>query len=448
MQIGIAPVLAGGNGVHQYSMTMLQALDEWRANGCEDEFTVFADAFKSADVFHPNAVALSQRGWAVRSIHPPPSKQKIPKRRVRSWLRRAIGEARSQGALRWMKQFQRVPAPKKEGPRDPHAIRDFADTRRWLNRCGIELMLYTADNLLAFEAKIPYLMAIHDLQHRLQPEFPEVSADGESEAREYRFRNGTKYATLLLADSEVGKEDILNFYGACGVTPDRVKVLPYVPARALMAQVSERDLVQLRTTYRLPDRYIFYPAQFWPHKNHSRIIRALGLLKQEYELRVPAVFCGSYTGAIRTRTFDEMMVLSGQLGLLDQVHYLGHVSDAAISGLYAGAQALIMPTFFGPTNIPLLEAWGVGCPALTSDIRGIREQAGDAAILVDPRSVEAIADGIRRLWTDDTLRGALADRGRRRLATYTPDDYRRRLIEILEEGKARVRSEQPRLLTC
>ena len=73
-------------------------------------------------------------------------------------------------------------------------------------------------------------MAIHDLQHRLQPEFPEVSANGEWERREYRFRNGARYATLLLADSEVGKEDLLNFYGPYGVTPDRVKVLPFIPA--------------------------------------------------------------------------------------------------------------------------------------------------------------------------------------------------------------------------
>ena len=108
-----------------------------------------------------------------------------------------------------------------------------------------------------------------------------------------------------------------------------------------------------------------------------------------------------------------------------------------MSGLYAEAAALVMPTFFGPTNIPVLEAWALGCPVLTSDIRGIREQVRDAAMLVDPRSIESLADGISRLWTDERLAQALARRGRRRLAAYTPADYRRRLIEILEEGKRR-----------
>jgi glycosyltransferase involved in cell wall biosynthesis len=96
-----------------------------------------------------------------------------------------------------------------------------------------------------------------------------------------------------------------------------------------------------------------------------------------------------------------------------------------------------MPAFF-----PVLEAWAVGCPVLTSDLRGIREPCADAALLVDPRSVESIAEGIRRLWTDASLRATLAERGRKRSAAYTPEDYRRRLLEILEEAKRRVRAQQ------
>jgi glycosyltransferase involved in cell wall biosynthesis len=110
-----------------------------------------------------------------------------------------------------------------------------------------------------------------------------------------------------------------------------------------------------------------------------------------------------------------------------------------MSGLYAGAVALVMPTFFGPTNIPVLEAWAYGCPVLTSDIRGIREQVGDAGVLVDPRSVESIAEGIHRLWTSKSLAQTLVQRGYQRLGEYTPADYRQRLIEILEEAKIRVR---------
>jgi glycosyltransferase involved in cell wall biosynthesis len=323
-------------------------------------------------------------------------------------------------------------------------VRFKPEMNRWFRRYGVELMLYPAHSSLPFEAGIPYVMAIHDLQHRLQPEFPEVSANGEWEAREYYLRNGVRYATLVLADSEVGKEDILSFYGPYGITPDRIKILPYLPASHLAVDISESQRQRVRTIYHLPERYLFYPAQFWPHKNHSRIVKALGMLKREHRLKVPAVFCGSYSDEFRDKTFREVMSLSHQMGLEEEICYIGHVPDDDMSGLYAGAVALVMPTFFGPTNIPVLEAWAFGCPVLTSDIRGVREQVADAAVLVNPRSVEAIADGIYRLWTDENLRRTLADRGRLRLSSYTPEDYRRRLIEILEEAKTRVRSEEPR----
>ena len=117
------------------------------------------------------------------------------------------------------------------------------------------------------------------------------------------------------------------------------------------------------------------------------------MLKQEHGLKIPVVFCGSYAGEIRERTFREVMSLSSQLGLEKEIHYLGYVPDEDMSGIYAEAVALVMPTFFGPTNIPILEAWAFGCPVLTSDIGVFVSRSRNAAVLVDPRSVEAIAEG-------------------------------------------------------
>src|SRR5262249_32455367 len=194
--------------------------------------------------------------------------------------------------------------------------------------------------------------------------------------------------------------DILNFYGPYGVTADRVKVLPYVPASYLAVEVPDDERQRVRAAYQLPERYLFYPAQFWPHKNHLRLIRALGELKQESHLEIPLVLCGSHSGDIREQTFREVMAVADELGVGKNLHYLGYVPDEDISGIYAQATALVKPTFFGPGSIPVLEAWAVGCPALTSDVRGLRDHVGDAGVLVNPRSVEAIADGIRRLWTD------------------------------------------------
>jgi glycosyltransferase involved in cell wall biosynthesis len=432
MRIGIIPILnPSKGGVYQYSLSMLRALYDWKNQGCEDEFVVFAH-----ERDHPALLSLNGRGWAIKSFHPPSLKPPSLRRQAVDGVLRILGEGSHREALRWLRRHLKANVP------DPEAARFRPEMSRWFRQFEVDVMLYPAPHELSFETRLPYVMAIHDLQHRLQPEFPEVSAKGEWERREYLFRNGSRCATLLLADSEVGKEDILNFYGPYGVTPDRVKVLPFLPPCYLALDVPEDERQRVRTTYHLPERYLFYPAQFWPHKNHARIVKAIGLLKQEYSLQIPLVLAGSNSGEIREQTFNKVMSLSSQFGLEKEVRYLGYVQDEDMSSLYAEAAALVMPTFFGPTNIPVLEAWAFGCPVLTSDIRGIREQVTDAAILVDPRSVEAIADGIYRIWTDETLCCTLAQRGQRLLAAYTPDDYRRRLIEILEDAKALLRSEQ------
>jgi glycosyltransferase involved in cell wall biosynthesis len=434
VRVGIVPNLKpSAGGLYQYSLTMLRALQEWKEKGCEDEFVVFA-----AELFQPALVSLNRCHWTVKSLMPvqPPSLG----RQTLSMVRRLIGEGPHREAWRWLHGV--IQQAKATLP-NPYMVRSRPDVSRWLHRCGVELIIYPSPNRLSFETGFPYVMAVHDLQHRLQPEFPEVSSNGEWEGREYCFRNGIRGATLVLADSEVGKEDILNFYGPYGITPDRIKILPFLPACYLATDVSQSERQRVRTTYHLPERYLFYPAQFWPHKNHARIIQALGLLKQEHGLKIPVAFCGTYDGEIREPTFREVMTFSSQLGLEREILYLGRAPDEDMSGLYAGATALVMPTFFGPTNIPILEAWAFGCPVLTSDIRGVREQVGDAALLADPASVDAIADGIHRLWTDRELGRTLSDLGRRRLAAYTPEDYLSRLIEIIEEGKERVRSEKP-----
>jgi glycosyltransferase involved in cell wall biosynthesis len=439
MRIGIVPCLSGfGGGLYQYSLTMLEALDTLQQDrAIDDEFIAFC--------LDRNEAPLSQfnkEGWEIVPL-------KLPltfRRRILQTLGHALRQSKARQIARRFQIARRLClrlASKYLFP-DPDKVIPRPDLAQFFTKQRVDWMLFPAPKTIAFETGIPYVMAVHDLQHRLQPEFPEVSADGQWESREYLFRNGTRYATLILVDSEVGKEDVLEFYGPYGLTPDRVEVLPFLPACYLDTDVSESEMKRVRTTYHLPERYLFYPAQFWPHKNHIRIVQALGLLKERHCYKISAVFCGSYGLETLKNTFHEVMSLAHQLQVENQIHYLGYVAEEDMSGLYAGAVALVMPTFFGPTNIPVLEGWAFRCPVLTSDIRGIREQVEDAAVLVDPRSVEAIAHGIYRLWTDEDLRRTLAGRGQQRLATYTPDDYRQRLMEIFEEAKARVRSEKPR----
>ncbi|MGH2747926.1 MAG: glycosyltransferase family 4 protein [Actinomycetota bacterium] len=411
--------------MYQYSVTMLDALRELAVDTSDEWIVLLDDA-----AFGGSAVDQEGR-WIVADLEPP-----TPQGRARKAVKAVIPEGTPRDIVRRVMRL--VKRAKETGSGSLDTIHHRPDLRAWFDHLDVELVLYPTPNPLSFEVGVPYVMAVHDLQHRLQPEFAEASQGGQWEMREYVFRNAARTATLLLADSETGREDLVECYGEFGLTEERVKVLPFLPAPYLSPSVSRSHASEIRRKYRLPERFFFYPAQFWPHKNHARIIEALALVESRHGVRASVVFCGTRSGRLRRQTFKEVMTLARDRGMTGRVHYLGYVGDDEMSVLYAEAVALVMPTFFGPTNIPVVEAWYLGCPVLTSDLRGIREHSGDAALLVDPRSVEDIAAGLHRLWTDETLRAGLSAAGRARLRHYTPSDYRERLTEILDEAKARV----------
>jgi len=409
-------------GAFQYSLAVLDALAEKFQHTQDDRYTLIVRSERECRDFDQftSRWKLARFPFFTRERLVDAIKASVGQ----GWLRQAIKQT----------AYRLAPAPGS----DPDRIKSNGAGHRFLKRCGVDWVLYTTPNAQSFEAGFPYVSPIFDLQHRLQPEFPEVSADGEWDRREYLYRNGTREAMLVLADSEVGKEDILNCYGSYGITPDRVKVLPYLSPPYLTSEVPPSERQRVRTAYRLPERYLLYPAQLWPHKNHMRLIQALGQLKETNEADAHMVLCGTHGGAIRTNVYRDIMREAERLRVMERIHYLGYVPNDAMSALYAEAVGLVMPTFFGPTNIPIIEAWQFGCPVLTSDIRGIREQVRDAGLLVDPRSVEAIAAGISRLWNDEGLRVDLAERGRHRLRQYTRQDFCDKLANIIAEANQRA----------
>lgn len=417
MKIGVFPRLwHSGGGVYQYSLCMLRALYEWVEEGSEHQFVIFRFSEESPPTgFEPRS------GWEIVTLQAPEQTSVAPVRKILRrvpYLHAAWTKVRQHRWGSWL-------------PGETTGRRLSGE----LAHLGLDLIIYPVPTMLSFELGIPFVMAVHDLQHRLQPEFPEVSAHGEWEAREHLFSTAAKQATLLLAESPLGKQHIIDFYS---VEPDRVRVLPLLPASYLRSDVSSDQKSRVTEKYDLPPRYLFYPAQFWPHKNHLRLIEAMSILKGSLKEEINLVLCGSAADEIRAKVFSEVMDRVRAASLSAQVHYLGFVPDEDMSGIYARADALVMPTFFGPTNIPVLEAWGFGCPVLTSDIPGIKEQVGDAGVLVDPRSAEDIAEGLRTLWEDAGLRRTLADKGRQRLQLFTPKDYRDRLISIIADASSLV----------
>jgi glycosyltransferase involved in cell wall biosynthesis len=291
-----------------------------------------------------------------------------------------------------------------------------------LHQKGIEMMWYPTPVRLT--AEIPYVVAIWDLQHRLQPYFPEVSTLGQWDEREGYYQKVLKRATFVLTGTEVGKEEIELFYQ---LPQERIQVIPLpTPNFVLSTEIQPENSVLEK--YQLLENYLFYPAQFWSHKNHLNLLLALQILKNQYHLSLQLVLVGSDKG---NRSFIQQQVET--LGLSEQVKFLGFIPQADLVSLYQNALALTFVSFFGPDNLPPLEAFALGCPVIAADVAGAAEQLGDAALRVDPQQPEQIALAIKQVYEDEALRATLIQRGYDRAMQWTGKDYVKRVAELLSK---------------
>ena len=276
----------------------------------------------------------------------------------------------------------------------------------------------------AVQIDLPYMAIVWDLQHRLQPWFPEVSANGTWRQREHFYGEYLRRATMIIAGTDAGRLEIERFYQ---VTSDRIKILPH-PTPAFTLRAGPGDVEPVLRKYGLKRDYLFYPAQFWSHKNHVNLLRAAALLNQEHRLGFQVVFVGSDKG-----NQEYVKNFAARLEPSLDVAFLGFVPLDDLVALYRGAFALTYVTFFGPENLPPLEAFALGCPVIASDVGGAREQLGEAALLVDPREPAAIAGAVKRLHDDEALRRELIAKGRARAEKWTAKDFVRGVFNALDE---------------
>lgn len=278
------------------------------------------------------------------------------------------------------------------------------------------LAIFPCEAYLSLGTSLPILAPIHDLMYIYERRFPEVGAPAKFAQRRFVDLNVCRYGRGILVDSETGRRQVIESYP---VNPEHVHVLPYVAP----PQASEK-VVQVAA---LPfERYIFYPAQLWAHKNHINLLRAMALLNKRGVV-VNAIFCGSKKSGA-----DSVLAEVNALGLSAQVAYLGFVEHRAMGYLYERAVALVMPTYFGPTNIPPLEAFARGCPVAVSGIYGMREQLGDAALYFTPGDEREIAQVVERLWVDDQLRNQLIRRGEDWLKSWNQEKFNLTFLEIVQ----------------
>lgn len=254
----------------------------------------------------------------------------------------------------------------------------------------------------------PNIYHPHDLQHLHLPQF---FSRFKYQSREYKYRKFCDQATAVAVTSTWIKQDLMESYG---LAEEKVKVIPLAPPNEHYAAPDDAQLAEISQSLSLPDRFVFYPAQSWKHKNHLALIRAVAKLKEDHGLVIPLVFSGKTT-PFRKELEKEI----GRLGLTGSVSFLGFVSPTELQALYQLCTAVVIPSRYEAASFPLWEAYLAGAPTACSSITSLPKQAGDASLIFDPHDVDELSRVVHRLWTDEALRHDLIEKGTRRVEQFT-----------------------------
>jgi glycosyltransferase involved in cell wall biosynthesis len=254
----------------------------------------------------------------------------------------------------------------------------------------------------------PTLATLADVQEQF---YPHYFTREQLDARAWLYPHTAHAVTTLLTISEFSKRSIC---AAFGVPPEKVRVTHLAPNDELL----DTPAAWPAGLPQLPERYVFYPANLYPHKNHPALLRALRLLYDRgHDIR--AVLTGQ-----PAEPGTDLEAEAKAAGVQGRVLWLRHVPPAALRHLYEHALALCFPSRFEGFGMPLVEALRCGCPVIATPAASVPEVVGDAALLTDG-SPEALADAVASLATDEGRRQELIARGRERAGQFQV----RRLVE-------------------
>lgn len=238
-----------------------------------------------------------------------------------------------------------------------------------------------------FIENFPFIYTLWDIGHLSMFAFPEVSMNNVYESRKLHHDTVPHKALMIFSESEAGKQEAIKYLN---LNEKRIKVVPIFPSEIINEKIiaSKPDILNEDLFF------IHYPAQFWSHKNHYNLLLAFKIVLSSFP-NLKLIFSGSDKG-----NKDYILKLIEELKLSNEVLDLGFVKNEELKWIYKHSQGLVMPTFLGPTNMPLLEAAELGCFVACSNLQGHKEQLDNYAYYFDPLNPKEMAEMIIAMIED------------------------------------------------
>jgi glycosyltransferase involved in cell wall biosynthesis len=296
-------------------------------------------------------------------------------------------------------------------------------------RISWEMMTHGVDALMILASALPFyhpkksVVTVHDVAWRL---FPEAFTQFMRQYLEWSTKFAVQHAKKVVTVSQSTKNDLVKFYGAnpgkievvyLGFDQNRFKARPYGEVQPVL------DKWKLSF-----QKYILFVGTLQPRKNILKLVEAYVILKQQHRIEEKLVIVGK-----RGWLWQPIIKKINEYAGLGVVHLdFSSVTDEDLPYLYNGASVFTLTSLYEGFGIPPLEAMASGVPVVVSNVSSLPEVVGDAAILVNPKSENDIAEGILKVLQDKNLRQAMIEKGLKQAEKFSWENTARKTLELLE----------------
>ena len=267
--------------------------------------------------------------------------------------------------------------------------------------------------------------------HREDLEFPKWTKTETSEfhRREEIISKSSIKAIAIITNAGILKDKISNLYKAA---KDKIYVINHRPSLAIsnFDKYDQNLSNKVKKIHKLPDKYIFYPAMYLPHKNHKYIIDVIKIIDSNKNFNLSAVFCGSDKGYL-----EKIKKYSSDNKINDKILFLDYVEDEHLPYLYLNSKALVMPTFSGPTNIPPWEAFKMEIPVFYSKLENIEKVYKNAVYYINPYDPNSLVNGLKEVLNQKEQINKLTNFGKDLLNSIDAEQEFNQLFQILRKRK-------------
>jgi len=282
---------------------------------------------------------------------------------------------------------------------------------------------------LFLSQQIKLVLTIHDVMYLLPyevlPPSPSVYQRLGRIYRRWIVPHVAKRANAIITVSRHSRQDILRILQ---VPPERVFVIYEAPSHVFCPLPSKEMIKKVKQRYRIQNRFILALGGLDPRKNTNRTLQAFKDFSEQSKNDYQLVIVGLPRSGQRLFSRTAM-----EIGITEKVIFTGFVPEEDLVALYNGADVFLYPSLYEGFGLPVLEAMACGTPVIASTAGSIPEIAGESALLIEPKDVEALALAIEQVVTDQTLRHALIARGFEHVKKFSWEKAVRELLAVYEK---------------